>query len=71
MEGFIAWYSGHPTETYLFLNRFQGPYAFEYWLLIAANVVVPQALWFRAVRQSPIALFVISLVVNLGMWLER
>jgi molybdopterin-containing oxidoreductase family membrane subunit len=48
-----------------------GPYASIYWVLIFANLVVPQALWFRRVRSSVPALFAIALSVNVGMWLER
>jgi Ni/Fe-hydrogenase subunit HybB-like protein len=71
MEAWVAWYNGHPMETYLFYNRFFGPYAFWYWLLLFCNVVVPQALWFGPIRRMPVVLFVISLIVNVGMWLER
>jgi Ni/Fe-hydrogenase subunit HybB-like protein len=42
-----------------------------YWALIACNVVIPQLLWLRRVRTSVPLLFVISLIVNTGMWLER
>ena len=31
----------------------------------------PQALWFKRVRTNVPALFVIALIVNIGMWLER
>jgi molybdopterin-containing oxidoreductase family membrane subunit len=48
-----------------------GPYAPAYWSLIFCNIVVPQLLWFRRVRTNVAALFAISLVVNVGMWLER
>jgi molybdopterin-containing oxidoreductase family membrane subunit len=71
MEMFLAWYSGEPNESYLFFNRFFGPYAPLYWLLIFSNAVVPQALWFKRVRRHAVVLFCISLVINLGMWLER
>src|SRR5260221_13966772 len=53
------------------LNRMAGPYAPQYWSLIACNVVLPQVLWIKKVRSSPAFLFVVSLIVNLGMWLER
>src|SRR5690606_20574500 len=62
MEGFMAWYSGHAFETYVFTNRFTGPYAPAYWALIICNIVIPQALWFRKIRRTPITLFFISLV---------
>jgi Ni/Fe-hydrogenase subunit HybB-like protein len=71
MESFGAWYSGNPYEGYMILNRFTGPYAPMYWSLLATNVIVPQALWFRRVRARPRALFVIAMSVNVGMWLER
>jgi molybdopterin-containing oxidoreductase family membrane subunit len=70
-EAFFAYYSGNPYERYMMLNRFIGPYAFLYWALIACNVLTIQALWFERVRASPLALFVVSVVVSIGMWLER
>ena len=71
METFMAWYSGNPFERYMIYNRFFGPYAPLYWMLIFCNVVSIQALWFQRVRHSLTALFVISLIVSVGMWLER
>ena len=71
METFMAWYSGNPFEMSMISNRFTGPYAPLYWLLIFCNVVAIQALWFQRVRQSLPALFAIALVVSVGMWLER
>ena len=71
METFMAWYSGSTYERYMVMNRFHGPYSKMYWSLIACNVVAPQVLWIRRVRHSVPALWVISLVVGVGMWLER
>jgi molybdopterin-containing oxidoreductase family membrane subunit len=71
MEAFTAWYSGNVYEEYMITNRFTGPYAPMYWALIACNVVVAQALWFRRVRANVAALFVVAMAVNVGMWLER
>ncbi len=71
METFMAFYSGDQYERYLILNRMTGPYAVIYWSLIACNIIIPQAMWSRKVRASVPALFVISLIVNTGMWLER
>jgi Ni/Fe-hydrogenase subunit HybB-like protein len=70
-EAFIAWYSADKYEGFVPLNRMFGPYATVYWTLILCNVVIPQALWFKRVRASVPILFVISLIVNVGMWLER
>jgi molybdopterin-containing oxidoreductase family membrane subunit len=72
MEAFMAWYSGDPYERFTFYNRtWGGEYWWTYWLLIACNIVIPQSLWSRRVRLSVPLVFVVSLVVNVGMWLER
>jgi molybdopterin-containing oxidoreductase family membrane subunit len=70
-ESFTAWYSGNQYEAYMMINRFVGPYAPLYYLLIITNVVIPQALWFDRVRASVPALFAIAMSINIGMWLER
>jgi molybdopterin-containing oxidoreductase family membrane subunit len=71
MEAFFAWYSGNQYEQFTIWNRMTGPYWYMYWLLIACNVVAVQLLWFKKVRSTPALLFVMSLIVNFGMWLER
>jgi Ni/Fe-hydrogenase subunit HybB-like protein len=71
METFMAFYSGNQFDKFLILNRWTGPYAFFYWMLIACNIAIPQLLWSPRVRSSVPILFVISLIVNVGMWLER
>ncbi|TCS39363.1 quinol:cytochrome c oxidoreductase quinone-binding subunit 1 [Paucimonas lemoignei] len=70
-EIFTAFYSGDEFERYMTVNRWVGPYAPLYWFMLACNVLTPQLLWWRAVRHRVWLLFVISLVVNLGMWMER
>jgi molybdopterin-containing oxidoreductase family membrane subunit len=70
-EIYTAWYSGSVYEQYMTLNRFAGPYAPAYWLLIVCNVAIPQLLWIRWVRRNVYAVFVLSLVINVGMWTER
>jgi len=71
MEAFYAWYSGNEFERALVVERAFGSYAWAYWSLIFCNFLVPQLLWFRAVRRNVPLLFVISIIVNIGMWLER
>ncbi|HEY6199436.1 MAG TPA: NrfD/PsrC family molybdoenzyme membrane anchor subunit [Candidatus Binatia bacterium] len=71
MEGFAAWYSGNPYERYLMFNRMHGLYRYMFWALLVFNIVIPQALWIVRVRTSPLALFLIAICVNIGMWLER
>jgi Ni/Fe-hydrogenase subunit HybB-like protein len=71
METFVGWYSGNIYEQASLLNRAFGPYAPWYWTLIFCNVVVAQSLWFKRVRTSLPLLFVVSLLINFGMWVER
>ncbi len=71
MEVFYAFYSGNPWEKFQTMNRMFGPYGIFYWLLITFNIVIPQVLWFKKVRTSPILLFLVSIDVLIGMWLER
>jgi molybdopterin-containing oxidoreductase family membrane subunit len=71
MEAFFSWYSANEYESYVQWNRMTGPYAPAYWALILCNVVTPQVLWLKRVRTSAAALFVVSIIVNVGMWLER
>ncbi len=70
-EGFTAWYSGNPAERFWLFNRSFGPYWWVFWALMAANILIPQALWFQRVRTTPLLLFIVALAVNVGMWLER
>jgi molybdopterin-containing oxidoreductase family membrane subunit len=72
VETYVAWWSGSPFETATFLReRPFGQYAVIFWTMIACNVCLPQALWARRVRQSEVMLFVLSLLINVGMWAER
>jgi molybdopterin-containing oxidoreductase family membrane subunit len=71
MELFTAFYSGNVYEQSMMLNRITGPYWWSYALLILCNGVIPQALWLRGVRYSAVVLWLIAVVINIGMWLER
>ena len=71
IEMFMGWYSGSKYDAFLIWNRLHGPYAFFYYCLWACNIFFPQVLWIRKLRNSPLALFFISLVILMGMWLER
>ncbi|MEM7391685.1 MAG: NrfD/PsrC family molybdoenzyme membrane anchor subunit [Verrucomicrobiota bacterium] len=70
-ELFFAYYSGSKYEGFMMTNRLTGPYWLQYWLLILCNGVTPQLLWFKRVRTNLVLLWWITIVVNIGMWLER
>ncbi len=71
MEFFLALYSGNKFDVFLVQQRLHGPYSGYYFALILCNILTPQLLWIRKVRTNVPALFLMSLVINLGMWLER
>tara|TARA_Y100001936_G_scaffold84451_1_gene82945 strand:+ start:37 stop:1422 length:1386 start_codon:yes stop_codon:yes gene_type:complete len=71
MEFFIAWYSGNIFESFAFVNRAVGPYAWAYWIMISCNVIVPQLFWSKKLRTNIVVLFIASIFANIGMWFER
>ena len=70
-EFFMAWYSGNPYETFAFINRATGPYAWAYWTMVSCNVIFPQLLWFQKIRRNLVVVFILSILINVGMWFER
>jgi molybdopterin-containing oxidoreductase family membrane subunit len=71
-EIFIAWYSGNQYEMFTFFrNRITGDYSIQFWGMIVCNALLPQLFWFRKMRRNWIWLLLISLSINIGMWLER
>lgn len=70
-EFFMAWYSGVEYEQYAFLNRATGPYWWAYWIMMTCNLISPQFFWVKRFRRSIPVMFVLSIVVNIGMWFER
>jgi Ni/Fe-hydrogenase subunit HybB-like protein len=72
METFTAWYGKNPYETHQMLrDRPWGQYAQTWWMMIACNVGTAQLFWIPAIRRNPAVLWVLSIFVNIGMWLER
>ena len=70
-ELFMAWYSGVEYEQYAFYNRVTGPYWWAYASMMTCNVISPQLFWFKRIRTNIAATFIISIIVNIGMWFER
>ncbi len=71
-EVFMAWYSGNPYEMFTFFhNRITGDYKFMFWAMITCNAIIPQVMWSKKIRSNITALFIISLIINVGMWYER
>jgi len=70
-EFFMAWYSKNPYEVFAFWNRAFGPYWWAYWIMVSCNVISPQLFWFKFFRTNTIAMWIVSIFVNIGMWFER
>lgn len=70
-EFFIAWYSGVEYEQYAFINRATGPYWWAYATMMFCNLVAPQVFWTKWARTTPWFIFLMSIIVNIGMWFER
>jgi molybdopterin-containing oxidoreductase family membrane subunit len=71
MELFMAWYSGNTFEMFMMKNRMFGPYGYMYWILILCNILVPQLLWVKKYRDNLGVVLLVSMFINVGMWLER
>jgi molybdopterin-containing oxidoreductase family membrane subunit len=71
MEAFFGYFSADVYEKFMIWNRMTGPYAMFYWTLIWCNIITPQFLWFKRIRTNVFGLWCLSIVVNIGMWLER
>src|SRR5579871_6837095 len=71
LEMFMGWYSHDKYELAMVNNRLHGPYSHYYYMLILCNILIPQSLWLNKVRSTPWILFLVAVVVNTGMWLER
>ena len=72
IELFIAWYSGVEYELYTFFNaRVSGSFSTAFWIMVLCNAIVPQVFWFKKARRNIVVLFLVSIMVNVGMWFER
>ncbi|HID78110.1 MAG TPA: hydrogenase [Planctomycetaceae bacterium] len=71
IEWFMAWYSGNSYEQFAHLNRALGPYAWAYWTMLVCNAVVPHLFWFKRCRTTPWIMWIVAVLVNVGMWMER
>ena len=70
-DTFMAWYSADTYDKFIVADKFTGSYAVAGWMLMVLDVGVPQLIWFRAVRESPVALFFIAILANTGLWLDH
>ncbi|HAM33560.1 MAG TPA: hydrogenase [Deltaproteobacteria bacterium] len=67
----LAWYGGNVFETGAFRYRALGDFRYLTWAMIFCNSLVPLSLFVKRLRRNTTCLLVVSLLVNVGMWLER
>ena len=71
-EIFVAWYSGNEYEIFTFFhNRITGEFTKQFWAMFIFNAIVPQLMWFKKIRSNFLIVFIISILINVGMWFER
>ncbi len=71
-ELFITWYSGNEYEMFTFFhNRLTGEYNTAFWIMVTSNAIIPQLFWFKKIRKKLFIVFLISIIINIGMWFER
>jgi molybdopterin-containing oxidoreductase family membrane subunit len=71
-EIFMAWYSGVEGEIYTFFhNRISGDHTKAFWTMVTCNAIIPQLFWFKKIRKNITIVFIISIIINIGMWFER
>ena len=71
-EIFVAWYSGNEFEIFTFFhNRITGDFTIQFWAMFVFNALVPQLLWIKKIRKNIAALFIISIIINIGMWFAQ
>ncbi|MCX7953331.1 MAG: polysulfide reductase NrfD [Deltaproteobacteria bacterium] len=70
-EFYVAWWSNNKFERFQFYFRPTGELAVNFWIMFVCNVVFPQFLWIKRLRTHIPFLFILSIIINIGMWFER
>ena len=70
-EFFIAWVSGVAPEQEYFWNRVFGQWWWSAWILLLCNMIFPLSLFSQKLRRNPTWLWILSIIINIGMWYER
>lgn len=70
-EYFLTWFSQEDSELVNLKYKAFGAFAPYFWIMTFCNMVAPLALFWKSVRRSLKGLFIISILINIGMWMER
>jgi Ni/Fe-hydrogenase subunit HybB-like protein len=69
-ELFGAFYAGK-LEGEIYTYRMAGDYAIFFYIMILCNFLIPQLLWMKVLRRNILFSFILSILINIGMWIER
>lgn len=68
----VQWYGGDKFTRTLLEFHETGSLGWVWRLMLVFNMVIPWlTLWNKKVRSTPWAMFLIGLLINVGMWMER
>jgi molybdopterin-containing oxidoreductase family membrane subunit len=70
-EFYVAWFSNNQFERFQFWFRPFGDFKLAFWGMTFCNCIAPLSLWIPALRRNITYLFIMSIIINIGMWLER
>lgn len=71
-EYILAWYGGDAALKQVLTLHATGPSAWVWYTMLICNVAIPWLfLWNKKVRRTPWLMFIITLLVNVGMYAER
>lgn len=71
VEHGLALYGTNPFERDQYIYRATGDYRALYAIMLVCNSLLPLTLFFKRMRRNLAWLFVLGILVNVGMWLER
>lgn len=71
VEFYLAWYSNNPFERFQFWFRPFGDFKVAFWGMVFCNCIAPLILWWKPARTNVAILFPLTIIINIGMWLER
>ncbi|MBN1372578.1 MAG: polysulfide reductase NrfD [Anaerolineaceae bacterium] len=68
----VSWYGGYEAVRQILTLHASGPSAWIWYCMLIFNIGIPWlTLWNKKIRRTPWAMFIITLLINVGMFFER
>lgn len=68
---FSTWYSGNRFEQYTLIHKMLGHHWWIYFIMLSFVLILPQLFWSKKLRTNSKWTLVITILINIGMWMER